>query len=329
VKTPILAALLLLASAVAGRPAAAARSGGEAAAHFERGAKQYDLAHFEQAIAEFEKAYELAPSAILLFNIAQCHRHLGNKERALFFYRRYLEQAPETPNRADVERRIAELDRALREEREAAERAAAPPPVAARPAVDVEAASSARAGWRRWTVGAYAAPAWIGFSGGDLESSTVLFSARLAGSYALPLGAPDGELRIGVAAPFTVLPYTNDVTGARQGSSLWGLLAEARYLRRLQAAPRLRIGGGVGAGVLWWSGLEAGNPFTVGGRTVTGPIAMPTFQVGGRLEYELPRGLFVALAPEVVFSKTTSDGLTGSISWLFRFDLGVGVGYAF
>jgi tetratricopeptide (TPR) repeat protein len=331
VKTLLIAAALLL-PGLRAAPAFAAKSGGEAAAHFDRGARQYDLAHFEQAIAEFEKAYELAPSAILLYNIAQCHRHLGNKERALFFYRRYLEQAPDTSKRADVERRIAELDRALREEREAAERAAAPapPPVVARPAADVdEAAPDADGARRKWTVAVYGAPAWIGFAGSDLENSAVLFSARLAADHALPLGARAGELRVGAAATLTVLPYTNDATRARQTSSLWGLLVEARYLHRLRAAPRLRLGGGVGAGVLWWSGLEAGNPFTSSGDAITGPIPMPTFEAAGRLEYDLPHGLYLALAPELVFSKTTASGLTSTVSWLFRFDLAVGAGYAF
>jgi tetratricopeptide (TPR) repeat protein len=36
--------------------------------HYETGATEYNLGHFEEAIAQFEQAYELDHSPILLFN---------------------------------------------------------------------------------------------------------------------------------------------------------------------------------------------------------------------------------------------------------------------
>jgi tetratricopeptide (TPR) repeat protein len=119
-----LLANLLLALAVAGapalsRPAAAAADASKktaARAHYEKGATEYNLGHFAGAITEFEQAYELDGAPILLFNIAQCHRQNGNVERAAFFYRRYLEQAPASTNRAEVEKRIKELDEMVRQQ---------------------------------------------------------------------------------------------------------------------------------------------------------------------------------------------------------------------
>jgi tetratricopeptide (TPR) repeat protein len=99
----------------------------EARSSFERGVKEYNLGHFEAAAAEFEKAYQLDPVPIFLFNMAQSFRQLGNVERALFFYRRYLE-SPDIPDRADVERRIAELETRREAEKKQAE--LAPPPAA-------------------------------------------------------------------------------------------------------------------------------------------------------------------------------------------------------
>jgi eukaryotic-like serine/threonine-protein kinase len=80
-----------------------------AKAHYEDGTRAYNLGRFPEAIASFEKAYEEDPAAILLFNIAQSHRQLGNHDRALFFYRRYLEADPQSKNRASVERRMEEI----------------------------------------------------------------------------------------------------------------------------------------------------------------------------------------------------------------------------
>lgn len=77
---------------------------------------EYNLGHFTESIPLFEKAYKLKPAPILLFNLGQCHRHLGNNERALFFYRRYLDAAPEAGDRQDVEKRVADLERAIAEQ---------------------------------------------------------------------------------------------------------------------------------------------------------------------------------------------------------------------
>lgn len=77
---------------------------------------EYNLGHFAESIPLFEKAYKINPAPILLFNLGQCHRHLGNNERALFFYRRYLDTAPKAQDRQDVEKRMADLERAIAEQ---------------------------------------------------------------------------------------------------------------------------------------------------------------------------------------------------------------------
>src|SRR5882757_6383592 len=93
-------------------PISHAQSGNKAARPFyDKGVTEYTLGHFPEAIAQFEKAYEIDPAPILLFNIGQAHRNSGNNDRAIFFYRRYLEQAPRTAsNRSDVEKRIKQLE---------------------------------------------------------------------------------------------------------------------------------------------------------------------------------------------------------------------------
>lgn len=110
--------------------------------HYKKGMTAYNLRHFDAAIVEFERAYALNPEPVLLYNIAQSHRQMGRPEQALFFYRRYLEGAPAAANRADVERRVRELEEQVKRESKVAPPAAepvrlAPPPASAAPAPTV------------------------------------------------------------------------------------------------------------------------------------------------------------------------------------------------
>lgn len=96
----------------------------KARSHFEKGTAFYNLARFKEALVEFEAGYLQKSDPIFLYNIAQCHRQMNNPTEALRFYRTYLRNAPKAPNRADVERRISDLE-ALQAEQEKA-RSAAP-----------------------------------------------------------------------------------------------------------------------------------------------------------------------------------------------------------
>jgi tetratricopeptide (TPR) repeat protein len=78
--------------------------------HFDRGEKLYTLGKFDEALDEFQKAYDAKPIAAFLFNIGQCHRGLGDYESAIFSYKKYLELAPDAPNRDKVEKLISELE---------------------------------------------------------------------------------------------------------------------------------------------------------------------------------------------------------------------------
>ena len=112
--------------------------------HYNQGMKHYTLGHFPEAIEEFEKAYDLKPEPIFLYNIAQSHRQNKNAERAIFFYRRYLEAEPRAKNRAEVEKRIKDMESLFAEEKErAAAPAVQPPAVAPAPPAPVVVAAPA------------------------------------------------------------------------------------------------------------------------------------------------------------------------------------------
>jgi tetratricopeptide (TPR) repeat protein len=163
-----LLAVALLALVGGGAPRAAPADKGERAARaaFQRGEKAFNLGKFDEALKGYEEAYEAKPLPALLFNIAQCHRNLGDAERAVFFYRRFLALDPETPNRAMVEQLIVEQQKVL-EERAAsatptpapAVTSAAPAPAASVSAVDLTprpAPGEAPPLYRRWWVWAAA-----------------------------------------------------------------------------------------------------------------------------------------------------------------------------
>jgi tetratricopeptide (TPR) repeat protein len=92
----------------------------EARRHYERGMAHFNLREFSKAIESFEAAYRLKPDPVFLYNLAQSHRLLDQHERALYFYRAYLRTSPDAPNRAEVEGRIATLEKVLATQREAA-----------------------------------------------------------------------------------------------------------------------------------------------------------------------------------------------------------------
>lgn len=81
--------------------------------HYERGTTHYNLGRFEEAVAEYRKAYELKADAVFLFNIAQAYRQLGHDDKALFFYRRFRSTAPDSPYGAQVDTIIADLEARL------------------------------------------------------------------------------------------------------------------------------------------------------------------------------------------------------------------------
>ena len=56
----------------------------EAKHRFGQAKTEYDLAHFDDALADFEAAYKAKPLPAFLFNIGQCHFQLKHFDRAVF-----------------------------------------------------------------------------------------------------------------------------------------------------------------------------------------------------------------------------------------------------
>jgi tetratricopeptide (TPR) repeat protein len=100
----IVVAMSLGAASVAGA------QGESAETYFREAEVAYNVGRFDDAIAGYEKAYELSKLPALLFNLAQAHRLAGHSQQAIYLYRNYLRQVPQAKNRAAVEAQIKKLE---------------------------------------------------------------------------------------------------------------------------------------------------------------------------------------------------------------------------
>jgi tetratricopeptide (TPR) repeat protein len=119
--------------------------------HFEQGTTYYDLQRYEDAAREYELAFAEKNDPALLFNIGQAYRFAGNYAKAIGSFKAFLRRLPNADNRAEVEARIAEMQRMLDDQKRNQEKPpggiapiekpienkpvveAAPPPPAAQP----------------------------------------------------------------------------------------------------------------------------------------------------------------------------------------------------
>jgi len=111
VNTKLVVAILCCAMAV---QVGSARADDTASAkqQFDEGRKLYNVGDYADALQRFKRAYLIREDPVFIYNIAQCHRQLGQTKEALIFYRRYLSASPKAANRDQVERTISELEHA-------------------------------------------------------------------------------------------------------------------------------------------------------------------------------------------------------------------------
>ena len=102
---------LACAGLAAASPAWGAANDRPGRALFERAETKFNVGRFDEALVDYQAAYEIEPLPAFLFNIGQCYRNMGNYERAQFFFRRYTALDPRSPNRPAAERLIAEMDK--------------------------------------------------------------------------------------------------------------------------------------------------------------------------------------------------------------------------
>jgi hypothetical protein len=99
---------------------------------YKRGMAAYVLEHFPDAISLFEQGFREEPEPAFLFNIAQCHRQLGDYKMASFFFGRFIDNSStESPVVAQARELLEDMNRRQADaERAAAEKPKSDAPVA-------------------------------------------------------------------------------------------------------------------------------------------------------------------------------------------------------
>ena len=85
--------------------------GGDGRQHLKRANELAAAGRCAAAIREYTAAYEKLHDPMLLFNRAECYRRIGENAKAAEGYRAFLAGSPAAPNRAELEARIAALER--------------------------------------------------------------------------------------------------------------------------------------------------------------------------------------------------------------------------
>ena len=177
-----------------------------AKAHFLAGQSYYEQASYTDALREFNEAYRISKRPALLYNIARCHEALEQYADAVKMLEAYLDQDPQTSDRAAVETRIGNLkerEAAQEKAQKAATETAKPPPTTATATTSPPAPPPAPAQRKRvatWIVGG------------------------------IGLGALAAALGTGVASQLAYNDLSSKCTGDRCDASLQGKLNTGRRL---------------------------------------------------------------------------------------------------
>lgn len=108
--TALVSALVVSPVAARADTPATSATAKDAGKHFNRGVSLYNEADYRAALVEFRRAYEIAPNALVLYNIGQTFYQLQNYAAALTTLQKYLAEAgPTAPHRRDVEQTIETL----------------------------------------------------------------------------------------------------------------------------------------------------------------------------------------------------------------------------
>jgi hypothetical protein len=329
----LVALMLAIAVGTGGARSARADDAQQARDLFTQGNTFYDLGQFDKAIDAWQKGYQLKNDPGFLYNIAQAYRVMEDAQKAIFFYRRYLSNAPKAHNRDEVEQKIDALQKQLAAQDQAKQipppgpfgpgnpLAAAgapaadtsPPPVAATPAgtaaIDRGDAAPSADGPAPATASAVGGAAELPPRRIDLAAAIGLdtwtsgvqgkadpsFAFTLAGGYTFGAPAATVRFRLGALFGYTFLQETDSK------DSFTSFLIDPTVEFRL--ARRLRLDVDLGIGVLWIGGLNPNSALLASPMvTVKGTQALSEFRLGAGLQYELTPAWSVFAWPAVANS---------------------------
>ena len=77
-------------------------------AKFDEAELHFKLGEFQKALPLYKEAYKAKALPAFLFNIGQCHRYLGDCDKAEFFFSQFLAQVPNSPHARTISTIIEE-----------------------------------------------------------------------------------------------------------------------------------------------------------------------------------------------------------------------------
>jgi tetratricopeptide (TPR) repeat protein len=78
---------------------------------FDLGVELYRVGQFEAASKRFAMAYAFMPVPDLVYNLALCHKAMGETAEAVRLLQEFLDANPDTADRAAVEAMIGDMNR--------------------------------------------------------------------------------------------------------------------------------------------------------------------------------------------------------------------------
>jgi hypothetical protein len=323
---------------------------------FTQGNTYFDLGQFDKAIDAWQNGYQLKNDPGFLYNIAQAYRTMGDAQKAIFFYKRYLSNSPKAHNRSEVEQKIEALQQQLALQDQvknlpppgpfgpgnpaptaspAPPELTSPPPAIAPPSVTVTGTSETPppegpAGGgpvlETSTKGGTEPPAHridlraaIGFdtwSSGLQETAQPSFAFTLAGGYTFGAPASRVRFRLGALLGYTFLKETDSK------DSFTSLLIDPTIVVRVM--PRLLLMADFGIGVLSIGGITPNSVLLENSSvTVNGSQAFSLVRIGVAADYDLTKTVSLFFWPAYANS-AKKEHFYGDIG---RFELLAGVAY--
>lgn len=173
---------------------------------------------------------------------------------------------------------------------------------------------------RRWTLNVEAGPSFLSFAGVPLSRKTLLH-VGVAGWYQFVAGG--FTLDAGVTGRFVPLPYDPIDGQAGDTSHIWTTLAAVRIAHTLGGS--FSVGAEAGSGIGVWTGLKAGNPFTLDGVDAGGPVLLPTLGLGTGLGYAVSPRVWVTGGVFYSVGSVTRAGPFEAVSRVNQLDAHFGV----
>ena len=265
---------------------------------FQQGSVYFDLGEFDKAIDIWQRGYEEKQDPGFLYNIAQSYRLSHRPRKAVFFYKSFLRNSPDAPNRREIEQKIAAQEKLISTEERGK-------PDAPEPATAHDAKASSPAPLTPPPADAATAIAPSPLPIAPSPSVTPPLVSSSSSTPAPPIDAPrEGPVAVAVAIPDAAtrgVPDRRFDIGAALGANAWmsGV--------RSTASPSLSLAATFG---YTFGGPDAGRT---------------TFRLGGRLGYTF---LSDAGSRITFFSALIDPGLRIRVSserLYLTADLGIGV----